>query len=205
MTITVHHLNNSRSQRILWLLEELRLPYEIVNHTRKMMQAPASMAAVHPLGKSPIITDGDAVIAESGAIAEYLVRKAGGSFGTPHNADGQRRYSYYMHYPEGSLMPMLVMAMVVGKLPPLGWLAAVALRKQLRRQLAFVNDDLEGRSWIAGDAPSAADAMLSFPLEFANKLMGVGDYPNLVAYLARIHARPAYAAAMARGGPTIYR
>lgn len=204
MTIIVHHLNNSRSQRILWLLEELELPYDIKHYTRRMMQAPAEMATVHPLGKSPIITDGSLTIAESGAILEYLVRKSGGRLGAPADEAAWLRYNYFMHYAEGSLMPLLVFVLVAGKTGPLGWLMRGMFKKRVRQNLAWLDKDMQGRLWFAGETLSAADVMMSFALEFANSLVGLKDYPHLTEWLTRVHTRPAYIAGLKRGGPTAY-
>lgn len=205
--ITVHHLENSRSQRVLWLLEELTLPYEIKRYERdkKTMLAPPELRRIHPLGKSPVIDDDGRVVAESGAIVEYLVAKAGGRFGPPDNADDALRYRTFLHYAEGSLMPPLLAMLVVRKLGFLGWPARKPLRKMFGRHLDWIDRELGQRDWFAGDEPSAADAMMSFPLEAATGRAGLGpDRKNIWAWLQRIHARPAYRRALARGGPYAY-
>jgi glutathione S-transferase len=215
--ITVHHLNNSRSQRVLWLLEELDLPYDIKHYQRNAVTnlAPPELLQVHPLGKSPVITDGDVTMAETGAIIEYLVERAGGKLrpnvGTPEH----RRYTYWLHFAEGSAMPPLVMTLVLGRIKKAGpFLVRPIARRiadkvldgfvmpNIKRQLDFMEAELAGRSWFAGNEFSAADVQMSFPLEVAAVRGGLGaQYPRLADFLARIHARPAYQAALKRGGP----
>ena len=214
--ITVHHLNNSRSQRVLWLLEELALPYEIVKYERdpKTMLAPASLRAIHPLGKSPVITDGDATLAESGAILEYLVETYGkGALAPAPGTPGYRDYRYFMHYAEGSLMPLLVMKLVFNKIrtdaPFLVRPIARAIANQVSKQfldpnlashLAFLAGHLGKHAWFAGDAFSAADVQMSFPIEGAVARAGGGISPRLTEWLAKIQARPAYRKAIEKGG-----
>jgi len=222
--IVVHHLNNSRSQRILWLLEELGLPYEIKRYERdaKTMLAPPELLAVHPLGKSPVLTDGDRVVAESGAIVEYLLDTYGASSalrpapGTPERL----RYNYWLHFAEGSLMPPLVLTLVMGrvKTSPMPFFARPIARgiadkvmsafvtPNLRRQVAFMEAELAGAPWFAGPAFTAADIQMSFPLEAASKRAGVGATatPRIADWLARIHARDAYKRALDKGGPYDY-
>jgi len=218
MTLTVHHLENSRSQRVLWLLEELGLPYEVKRYERdkKTSLAPPELTAVHPLGKSPVITDGATTVAETGAIVEYLVGKAGGALRPePGTADG-RRYTYWLHFAEGSAMPPLVMALIFNKIrtAPMPFFAKPIARgiadkvmnsfvkPNIDRQLAFMEAELATRPWFAGKAFSAADIMMSFPLEAAASRAGLaGRYPKLVDFLDRIHARPAYRRALERGAP----
>lgn len=214
--ITVHHLNNSRSQRVLWLLEELELPYQIVKYERdpRTMLAPASLRAVHPLGKSPVITDGDATLAESGAILEYLVETYGkGRLAPPAGTPGYRDYRYFMHYAEGSLMPFLVMKLVFNKVStdapflvrPIaktisGTVSSRFLDPNLKAHLAFLADHLGKHAWFAGDAFSAADVQMSFPIEGAIARAGGGIPPKLTEWLAKIQARPAYRRAIEKGG-----
>jgi len=214
--ITVHHLNNSRSQRILWMLEELGAPYEIKRYEReRTMQAPASLSAVHPLGKSPVITDGDRTIAESGAILEYLNDTyGGGKFSPPAGTPERLHYTYFMHYAEGSLMPLLFMKLVFGKLPgrvpffmrPVARAIANGADKtllipQIASHFAFLDGELDKREWFAGAEFSAADIQMSFPLEAAAARAGLSDkLPRLKAFLARIAARPAYRRAVEKGG-----
>lgn len=211
MTIIVHHLENSRSQRVLWLLEELGLPYEVklYRRDRATMLAPAGLKRVHPLGKSPIIEDGGAVIAETGAIVEYLVARADGRsndrLGPPENDEDARRWRFWLHYAEGSLMSVLFAQLVLGRVPLLGRLARGRFQPMVDVHLDFVESELARRAWFAGDALSAADIMMSFPLEAARSRAGLdAGRPATIAWLEKIHARPAYQAALARGGPYAY-
>jgi glutathione S-transferase len=220
--IIVHHLNNSRSQRILWLLEELGLDYEIKKYQRdpKTMLAPPELRAVHPLGKSPVIQDGDTIVAESGAIIEYLVGRYGNGRLQPALDTPERmRYTYFLHYAEGSAMPPLLLKLVFDRVEsapapffvrPIARAIANKVKDglvlpQLRQHLAFLEGELEHRDWFAGDAFSAADIQLSFPLEAADSRAGLdAKYPKLNAFLERIHARPAYKRALERGGKYDY-
>lgn len=207
MTITVHHLENSRSQRVLWLLEELELPYEVVRYARdrKTMLAPPELRKVHPLGKSPAIEDEGRVIAESGAIVEYLVEKGDGRLGPPGNRDAALRYRHFLHYAEGSMMPPLFALLVIGRLGILGAPARKPIQAMLDRHLDWLNAELAERPWFAGDSFTAADVMMSFPLEASRKRGGLDDgRPHLIDWLERIHARPAYGRALAAGGPYAY-
>jgi glutathione S-transferase len=220
--IIVHHLNNSRSQRILWLLEELGLDYEIKKYQRdpKTMLAPPELRAVHPLGKSPVIQDGDTIVAESGAIIDYLVERYGNGRLQPAPGTPERlRYTYFLHYAEGSAMPPLLLKLVFDRVEnapapffvrPIARAIASKVKDgfvlpQLRQHLAFLEGELEHRDWFAGDAFSAADIQLSFPLEAAASRAGLdAKYPKLNAFLERIHARPAYQRALERGGKYDY-
>jgi len=214
--ITVHHLNNSRSQRILWLLEELALPYEIVKYERdpKTMLAPASLRAVHPLGKSPVITDGDATLAESGAILEYLVETYGKGAVAPAPGTPQYRlYRYFLHYAEGSLMPLLLLKLVFNKVKtdapflvrPIaktiaGTVSSRFIDPNLTTHLTFLAEHLGKHAWFAGDAFTAADVQMSYPVEGAVARAGGGISPKLTEWLGRIQARPGYRRALERGG-----
>jgi glutathione S-transferase len=210
--IKVHHLENSRSQRILWLLEELEFPYEVVLYKRdpKTMLAPPALKQIHPLGKSPMIEDdGPAgnhrVIAETGAIVEYLVEKADGQLGPPANRDAVLRYRQFLHYAEGSMMPPLLALLVINRLGLLGKPAKKPLLAMFRQHLDYLESELGSRAWFAGDEFTAADVMMSFPLEAARQRAGLGpSHPNILDWLERIHARPAYAEALRRGGPYAY-
>ncbi|MFA5967945.1 MAG: glutathione S-transferase [Sphingomonas sp.] len=209
MTIIVHHLENSRSQRVLWLLEELGLPYDIRRYERdpKTMLAPPELRKVHPLGKSPVIQDRDEgrVIAETGAIVEYLVEKAGGRFGPGADRDAVLRYRHFLHYAEGSLMPPLLVMLVAGRIPIFGKAVSKRIGAMFKVHLDFVEAELASRAWFAGDEISAADIMMSFPLEAARSRAGLAQsHPMTVAWLDRIHARPAYQTALAKGGPYAY-
>ena len=218
--ITVHHLENSRSQRVLWLLEELEMPYEVKRYKRdrKTSLAPPELLKVHPLGKSPVITDGAITVAETGAIVEYLVDKAGGALRPEPGSADQRRYSYWTHFAEGSAMPPLVMALVFQKLrsAPMPFFArpiarAIAdkvmqgfVQPNLDRNLAFMDSELSDRGWFAGRSFSAADVMMSFPVEAALSRSGrdaTARAPRLAEFLERIRKRPAWQRALERGGP----
>ncbi|MFN3945618.1 MAG: glutathione S-transferase family protein [Allosphingosinicella sp.] len=205
--IIVHHLENSRSQRILWLLEELELPYEVRRYERdrKTMLAPPELRKVHPLGKAPVIDDGGRVISETGAIVEYLVEKADGRLGPPANRDAVLRYRHFLHYAEGSMMPPLLALLVVNRLGLLGRPARAPLLRMFGQHLDWLETELGTRPWFAGEEFSAADIMMSFPLEAARARAGLGErHPNLIDWLERIHARPAYAEALRKGGPYAY-
>ena len=202
--LIVHHLNNSRSQRVLWLLEELGLPYEIKHYQRnaKTMLAPPELRAVHPLGKSPVVTEGDVTIAETGAIVEYLTAREGGRLGPSADPVEGQRWRQFVHYAEGSMMPPLFAMLVVGRLGLLGRPARKPLQKMFAVHLRWLDSELATRDWFAGDAFSAADVMMSFPLEAAVGRAGLdATYPRLQAWLERIHARTAYRAALQKGGP----
>jgi glutathione S-transferase len=216
--LTVHHLNNSRSQRVLWLLEELGVPYEIKRYERdpKTMLAPPELRAVHPLGKSPVITDDGQTLAESGAIIEYLVDKYGqGRFAPAAGTPERQRYTYWMHYAEGSAMPPLLLKLVALRIAsaPMPFFAKPIARKiastlqssfidpQLKLHLGYINQELGATGWFVGNDFTAADVQMSFPLEAATARGGMeGQIPAVVDFLKRIHARPAYQRALERGG-----
>jgi glutathione S-transferase len=219
LTITVHHLNNSRSQRVLWLLEELGLPYEIKHYARDKatMLAPPELRAVHPLGKSPVITDGPLTVAESGAILEYLVDRYGqGRLKPAADSADALRYRYWMHYAEGSAMPPLLMKLIFDRIergpmpffvkPIAKGIAAKVkagfIQPAIKNHLDFMEAELAKSAWFAGDEFTAADVQMSFPLEAAASRGGLAaDRPRLMDFLQRIHARPAYQRALERGGP----
>ena len=216
--LTVHHLNNSRSQRILWLMEELGLKYEIKRYERdkQTMRAPASLRAVHPLGKSPVITEGDLTIAESGAIIEYLVERHGKGRLIPAQGTPERlRYSYWLHFAEGTAMPPLVMKLVFNRIEtgPMPFFVKPIAKKisatvkgsfidpEISRQLKYMEAEIAKTGWFAGNEFTAADVQMSFPLEAAASRGGIGaSHPKLTDFLQRIHARPAYQRALKRGG-----
>lgn len=211
MTIVVHHLENSRSNRILWLLEELGLDYEVRRYERdtKTMLAPPELKQVHPLGKSPVIVDeaGDKprTLIETGAIVEYLVAKAGGELGAPSHVEEALRYRQFLHYAEGSMMPPLLVILVIDRLGLLGRSAKKPILAMFAEHLAWLDSELADRAWFAGESFTAADVMMSFPLEAARQRAGLDDrYPNLLAWLDKIHARPAYGRALERGGAYAY-
>lgn len=215
--LTVHHLDNSRSQRVLWLLEELGLPYEIKHYRRdpKTMLAPAELRNVHPLGKSPVVTDEGATIAETGAIVEYLVDKAGGRLRPPEGTPERLRWTYWLHYAEGSAMPPLLMRLIFSVLPSrspalmrpiVSMISARAIAGFVDPQIAthfdYIESELTKSTWFAGEDFSAADVMMSFPLETAGvRANAFAGRPHVKAFVERCHARPAYARALEKGGP----
>ena len=218
--IVVHHLNNSRSQRVLWLLEELGLPYEIKRYERdaKTMLAPPALKAIHPLGKSPVITDGDRTIAETGAIVEYVLETYGqGRLIPPAGTPERLRYTYWLHYAEGSAMTPLLLKLVFTALPNRAPGLMKGLVKSIagRAQQGFVDPqitahadyweaELSKSEWFAGSELTGADIMMSFPLEAGAARGGAASRPHVKAFLDRIHARPAYQRALERGGPYAY-
>ena len=217
--IVVHHLNNSRSQRVLWLLEELGLPYEVRRYQRdaKTMLAPPELRAVHPLGKSPVIEDAGQILAESGAIVEYLAERYGEGRLAPAPGTPERlRYRYWMHFAEGTAQPPLLLKLLFDRLDkgPMPFFVrpvarAIAQRVKdtyvqpnIERNLDFMESELGQREWFAGAAFSAADIQMSFPLEAAQVRGGLDNRrPRLMDFLGRIHARPAYRRAIDKGGP----
>ncbi|MDP4024240.1 glutathione S-transferase [Methylobacterium sp. NEAU 140] len=216
--IVVHHLENSRSQRVLWLLEELGLAYEVRRYARdpKTLRAPKALQAVHPLGKAPVIADDGAVVAETGAIVEHLTTRAGGALVPAAGTLERSRYTHWLHHAEGSAMPPLVLKLVFSRLAPGSpWplrplVAGIARTVQdrfvdpeLTRNAAYWEAELAARPWFCGADFTAADVMMSFPVE-AFAARGTGAGPRLRDWLARIHARPGYGRALARGGPYAY-
>ena len=216
--IIVHHLNNSRSQRVLWLLEELGLSYEIVRYQRdaKTMLAPKELRAIHPLGKSPILQDGEVTLAESGAIVEYLIERYGqGRLRPTVGSPDWLRYIYFLHYAEGSAMPPLLLKLVFVRMEtapvpffakPVARMLAKGAQKafvdpQLKLHLDYLEGEIGKSEWFAGSEFTAADIQMSFPLEAAASRGGLdASRPKLHAFLERIHARPAYQEALAKGG-----
>jgi len=206
--ITVHHLNNSRSQRVLWLLEELGVAYEIKKYVRdhRTMLAPASLLKVHPLGKSPVITEREITVAESGAIIEYLIeRYDDGRFAPALGTPEHLRWRYWMHFAEGSAMPPLLLKLVFDRIEqsPMPFFArpiargisakvkSALVEPNLKRQLDFMESELSKSEWFAGNEFSAADVQMSFPIEAAAQRAGLdASRPKLMAFLKRIHARP---------------
>lgn len=218
--ITVHHLENSRSQRILWLLEELGLDYQIQKYARDPVTslAPPELSKLHPLGKAPMVTDGDKTLAESGAIVEYLVRN--------YDDDGRLRpapespagmaYTYWLHYAEGTFMPLMIVSLIIGRIetaPMPFFVRPIAkgitqkvrdgyLDANVKRNLDFMESTLKSTPWFCGDELTAADIQMSFPVEAAAVRTNLpDDYPNLAAYLERVRARPGYQRALEKGGP----
>lgn len=217
MPIIVHHLNNSRSQRVLWLLEELGLAYDVKYYERdRQGRAPEELAAVHPLGKSPVVEADGHVLAETGAVVEYLVDAHGsGRLRPAAGTDARVRFQFWLHYAEGSAMPPLLLQLIFQLLPrrspwylkPLvrqiaGKAEAGFVNRQLKRHLDYWESELARFAWFAGEGFSAADIMMSFPVEAAAaRANALAGRPKLAAFLERIHARPAYQCALERGGP----
>jgi glutathione S-transferase len=220
--VVVHHLENSRSQRVLWLLEELGVPYEVQRYerNRQTMLAPPELLKIHPLGKSPVIVDDGVTVAESGAIIEYLVDKYGAGRLIPAAGTPERlRYTYWMHFAEGSAMTPLLLRLVFGRVAagPTPWPISVIARRiastvddgfiapNIKRQLDFLESELTTREWFAGGEFTAADVQMSFPVELAQARAGLdASRPRLIGYLQRIRARDAYQRALQRGGPYLY-
>ncbi len=220
--ITVHHLNNSRSQRVLWLLEELALPYLVKRYERdkKTNLAPRELMRVHPLGKSPVIDDNGAVYAETGAIIEHIIDAHGGGRLKPDpDTEDYRRYKYWLHAAEGSYMPPLVLALLLGRMEsaPMPFFAKPIARKlakgvrdgyldhTVKALFDYADAELSARAWFAGDNFTAADIIMSFPLEAAvTRVPAVQKSRAIAGFLKRIHDRPAYARALEKGGPYDY-
>ena len=218
--IIVHHLENSRSHRVLWLLEEIGVAYEVKLYARDpaTMLAPPALRAVHPLGKSPVIVDGDGTLAESGAIIEYLVEKNPASAMAPARGTAEWvRYLYWLHFAEGSAMPPLLLKLILDRIAtappwPIRPIVAAVLRRandrlatpRLAENLDLMEAELNRSTWFAGDAFSAADIQMSYPIEASVRRAGLDQRrPKLMAYLDRIHQRPAYRRAVERGGPAM--
>src|SRR5258708_5493144 len=202
--LVVHHLNDSRSQRILWLLEELGAPYEIKPYQRDATTrlAPPELKSIHPLGKSPVITDGAETIAESGPVVDYIVRKYGG--GRPAPAPGPAALETYhagLHYAEGSAMLPLMLNMYVMRLGEAGAPLHPRIADEMANHLGYVDQSLEGRDWLMGKDLTGADIQMSFVGEVCGAFGQFDRYPNIKAWVDRFQARPAYAAALQKGGP----
>jgi len=214
--ITVHHLNLSRSQRVLWLLEELGLPYEVKRYQRnpQTLLAPPELQQVHPLGKSPVITDGNLTLAESGAIVEYLAEREGARLAPLPGSPDRVRYLYWLHYAEGSMMPPLLLKLVFARIEnaPVPFFLKPVTRKiatqgldsfvlpNLRRNVQFIEAELADRPWFAGEQFTAADIQMSYPLEAVEKRVGLEGLPRIADILQRMRARPAYQRAQDKGG-----
>ena len=200
--ITVHHLNESRSQRVLWLLEELELPYEIRHYARDATTrlAPPELKDVHPLGKSPVLQDEGVTIIESGAIVDYLIRKYGGGRLQPaRGTPAFETYNQWLHYAEGSAMLPLLLKLYVGRLGDAGAPLAPRINGELANHLGYIDRALQGRDWLVGDELSGADVQMSFVGEAARGLRA--SYPAMDAWVRRFQQRPAYRRALERGGP----
>lgn len=216
--ITLHHLEKSRSHRVMWMLEELEVPYEIVRYARdrKTLLAPATLREIHPLGKSPVIVDDGQAYAESGAILEHLVERHGnGRFAPPTGGDAHRRYRYFMHYAEGTLMPQILLKFVCSRvrtapvpffIKPIARRIADGIDSQftdpnLRRHLEFLDAELASREWFTGDSFTAADVQMSYPvMGLVKSGSDLGPTTRLQSYMERLRARPAYRKAIERGG-----
>ena len=202
--IKVHHLNNSRSQRVLWLLEELGVPYEIVHYKRDATTrlAPPELKKIHPLGKSPVITDGKLVVAESGAIIEYLTKTYGkGRLWPAGNAANWVAHTHWMHFAEGSAMLPFVLGLYAGLLGENAAPLRPRIESEIANHLSYMNDALANQDFFAGNELTAADIQMSFILEIADTSGRLKDYPRLTALLQRIRERPAYKRAIEKGGP----
>ncbi len=202
--LVVHHLNDSRSQRVLWLLEELGLPYEIKHYRRdaNTRLAPPELKAVHPLGKSPVLTDGERTLIESGAIVDYVIRRHGqGRLRPAPDSALFEDYQQWLHYAEGSAMLPLLLKLYVSRLGDAGAPLRPRIESEIANHLGFVEQSLQGRDWLVGDALSGADIQMSFVGEVAGSRGNRERYPNLDAWVKRFQARPAYRQALQRGGP----
>jgi glutathione S-transferase len=204
--IVVHHLNDSRSQRILWLLEELNLPYEIKHYQRDAQTrlAPPELKAIHPLGKSPVITDNGRVIIESGAIVDYLVRKYGPQLQPSVSTAAYDDYQQWLHYAEGSAMLPLLLKLYVSRLGDAGAPLSPRIESELANHIGFVDKSLANKEWLIGNDITGADIQMSFVGEAASARTNRSIYPNLEAWVKRFQARPAYQRALVRGGPYAY-
>ncbi len=201
--IEIHHLNESRSRRITWMLEELELPYEVIQYTRdeKTRLAPSSLTQIHPLGKAPVLRDGEHVIIESGAIIEYLTRRYGkGRFAPAIDSQDYTRYIQFLHYAEGSAMLPLMLKLYVSRLGEAGAPLKPRIDSELQNHLGYLDNEIKGREFFVGDELTGADVQLSFVAQVAMRGDGRAKYPNLAKFVDRIEARPAYQRAITRGG-----
>jgi glutathione S-transferase len=200
--LTLHHLNDSRSQRILWLLEELGTPYEMKRYQRDAVTrlAPPELTAVHPLGKSPVITDGDIKIAESGAIVDYIIRAYAKGAMMPAPGAEYEAYNEWLHYSEGSAMLPLMLNLYVGRLKEAGAALHPRIDSEMANHLGYVEGALKGREFFVGDTLTGADIQMSFVGDMAKVFDKLGPYPNLAAWLSRMHARPAFQRSVEKGG-----
>ncbi len=202
--IVVHHLNESRSQRVLWLLEELGVPYEIKRYERDAATrlAPPELLAVHPLGKSPVVTEDGVTLAESGAIVDHLIRRHGkGRFQPAVDSPDYDRYVHWLHYAEGSAMLPLMLQLYVMRIGDAGAPLQPRIDSELANHLGYIENALAGRQFFVGDELTGADVQMTFVLEVARMFGQLQQRPNSTAYLERMHARPAFARAVERGGP----
>ena len=201
--IEVHHLNESRSRRITWMLEELGLHYEVITYQRdaKTRLAPPELMQVHPLGKAPVLRDGEQVLIESGAIIEYLVRQYGdGRFAPAVGSSDYNRYIQFLHYAEGSAMLPLMLKLYVGRLGEAAAPLQPRIQSELANHLGYLNAELANRDYFVGDQLSGADVQISFVAQMAVKGTGRESYPNLARFVDMIEARAAYQRAMSKSG-----
>ena len=201
--LTLHHLNDSRSQRIVWLLEELGVPYEMKKYQRDAQTrlAPPELKAVHPLGKSPVIVDGDVKIAESGAVVDYIIRRYGkGAMMPARDSADFEAYNEWLHYSEGSAMLPLMLNLYVSRLKEASAPLHPRIDSELANHLGYVEGGLQGRQFFVGDALTGADIQMSFVGEMAKAFGKLEAYPNLKAWLERMHARPAFRRSVEKGG-----
>ena len=204
--ITVYHLERSRSERVVWLMEELGLDYELKVFPREPNgAAPPPFKEAHPIGKAPVLRDGDTVLAESGAIVDYIVhRRAQGRLALPPADPAYARYIYWLHFAEGSLMSLMLIALVLSRIPEAGASPVTGrIRERMKQMLTFVDSELGTGPWFAGAEFTAADVMMVFPFTTMRLFLDydLAPYPNILAYLQRVEARPAYRKAMALAGP----
>lgn len=202
--LTLHHLNDSRSQRILWLLEEIGAPYELKRYQRDATTrlAPPELAAVHPLGKSPVITDGDLTLVESGAIVDYILRRYGAASGL-RPAEGTRDFEAYqewLHYAEGSAMLPLMLQLYTSRLKDAAAPLQPRIDSEIANHLGFIESALKGRDYFVGTNLTGADIMMSFVAEVAGSFGKLGAYPALAAWIGRMHTRPAFQRSVEKGG-----
>jgi glutathione S-transferase len=205
--IEVHHLNNSRSQRVLWLLEELGLDYELVRYQRdaETNLAPKTLEDVHPLGKSPVVRDQGQVLFESGAIIEYILREHGGGKLVPAAASPDFvRYQQWLHYAEGSAMLPVMLKLYLSRLGDAAGPLLPRVHDEFERHFGFMEAELGDRDWFLGDALSGADVQLSFPIQAGRMLFGMDSFPRLAGFLERVKARPAWQRSIERGGPYLF-
>jgi glutathione S-transferase len=204
--ITIYHLSSSRSERIVWLMEELGLEYKLESFQREPTgAAPPPMKALHALGRAPVIRDGDTLLAESGAIVEYIVHRHGrGRLALRPGDPAYARYLYWLHFAEGSLMSLMLIALVLSRIPEADPSPVTGrIRERMKQMLSFVDAELAERSWFAGKEFTAADVLMVFPFTTMRRFLDydLAPYANILAYLARIEARPAYQKAMSLAGP----
>jgi glutathione S-transferase len=201
--IQVHHLNESRSRRITWMLEELEVPYEVVNYQRdpQTRLAPPELTNIHPLGKAPVLCDGDVVMIESGAIIEYLVRRyGGGKFAPNPDSPDYNRYMQFLHYGEGSAMLPLMLKLYVGRLGEAGAPLAPRIASEIQNHLGYLNNEIAGRDYFVGDSLTGADVQLSFVAQVAIRGTGRAAFAHLARFVDTMEARPAYQRAIAKNG-----